>query len=80
MQGRFDYVKFDEESTRKQEDFKLQCIGLEGNIEDELKPGRARSLALTKLEEMYMWFGKAIRDEQVERRSQPEHLPERSDT
>lgn len=50
MQGRFDYVKYDEESMRKQDDFKLQFIGIEGNIEDELKPGRARSVALTKLE------------------------------
>jgi hypothetical protein len=30
-----------------------------------LPEGRAKSLALTKLEECYMWIGKAVRDLQI---------------
>jgi hypothetical protein len=37
---------------------------LEAFIE-EGPDSRAKSLALTKLEECYMWIGKMIRDEQI---------------
>lgn len=66
MPGRFDYVKYDEKAVSQQQDFKNFCQGLEGHI-NELKSPRAKSLALTKLEECYMWIGKAIRDDQIER-------------
>jgi hypothetical protein len=75
---RFNYVKYDEDSTKQQEEVKMVCEGLEVFI-DSLGKGRAQSLAMTKLEEMYMWIGKAIRDNQVERGSQPEHIAERTD-
>lgn len=78
MPGRFDYVKYDDESTSTQQQFKAACEGLTALIESRLKPGRARSLAITALEVAYMWIGKAIRDEQVERGSQPENIDERS--
>jgi hypothetical protein len=29
--------------------------------------GRAKSIILTKLEEAFMWMGKAVRDDQIER-------------
>lgn len=66
--SRFDYVRYDEKAQEQQAQAKgsfqaLECILL------GLKAGRAQALALTKLEEAYMWVGKAIRDEQVNERS-----------
>lgn len=49
---------------------KTLCQALEAVIND-LGPGRPQSLAMTKLEEVYMWIGKAIRDHQVEQRRAP---------
>jgi hypothetical protein len=68
MSTRFDYVKYDEIAMTKQCNAKNFCTTLESFIEQQLPNGRAKSLALTKLEEVYMWIGKAIRDEQVEQR------------
>lgn len=65
--SRFDYVKYDEESIRHQEHAKLMCDNVRACIETNLKPGRASALAMTKLEEVYMWIGKQIRDDQIAR-------------
>lgn len=43
----------------------------------ELPKGRAQSLAITKLEECYMWIGKGLRDKQVARGGSSEELKER---
>jgi hydroxyethylthiazole kinase-like sugar kinase family protein len=64
--GRFDYVAYDEKAASMQAGFKLTFQHITGAVE-ALPPGRATSLALTKLEEAYMWVGKALRDEQVKR-------------
>lgn len=77
MSERFKYVKYDERSIIQQEAFKEQFEKLETMVED-LSQGRAKSLMLTHLEEAYMWLGKAIRDEQLSRGSQTEHVPERT--
>lgn len=63
--GRFDYVKYSGTTALLQEGFKTHCQELEKAIELLLGPGRATSLALTKLEEVYMWIGKALRDLQI---------------
>lgn len=76
MSNRFSYVKYDAESTRAQEAFKLNFETLEILV-DGLPDGRAKSLCLTALEEAYMWTGKAIRDAQIARGPQPDHVPER---
>lgn len=65
--SRFDYVRYDEESQRHQNDAKQRCDDVRAFIETNLKPGRASSLAMTKLEEVYMWIGKQIRDDQIAR-------------
>lgn len=65
--GRFDYVRYDETAMERQAHCKKVCEDLEHAISASIKPGRAQSLALTKLEEVYMWIGKAIRDDQIER-------------
>jgi hypothetical protein len=64
---RFDYVKYDEISERQQMVFKSQCQHLVAAMKT-LPPGRAKEFAVAKLEEVYMWIGKAIRDGQLLRR------------
>lgn len=76
MNQRFSYVKYDEQSVRAQETIKSHFEILEALV-DALPASREKSLCMTKLEEAYMWTGKAIRDAQIERGSQPEHVPER---
>lgn len=72
--SRFDYVKYDDHSFALQGLTKDMCMELEKMIEtigssldpmtDKSKVGRSKALALTALEECYMWIGKAIRDDQ----------------
>lgn len=64
--NRFDYVKYDQFSQEKQVSFKEKFSFLAKMVEEDLSNGRAKALVLTKLEEAYMWVGKAIRDEQIE--------------
>lgn len=64
--NKFDYVKYDEQAESQQAFYKEKFIGLDSVIES-LESGRAKSLALTALEEAYMWVGKALRDEQIAR-------------
>lgn len=78
MGKRFSYVKYDAEAARKSEAFKQSFEILEAQVEETLPAGREKSLVHTKLEEAFMWVGKAIRNEQIERDSQTEHVPERS--
>lgn len=74
-QSRFDYIKYDKAAVSDQETAKKLVTKLEtfidgiGNSSGELRPecARAKALAITKLEECYMWIGKAIRDDQVAR-------------
>jgi hypothetical protein len=61
-----DYVKYDEKAQGLQDSMKSQCLCL-GAMLNALPDGRAKSLANTKLEEFYMWVGKAIRDDQIAR-------------
>jgi hypothetical protein len=67
MSGRFDYVKYDDHAQTNQEAFKSMFKELEIHVANSLPAGRAQSLVLTKLEEAYMWVGKAIRDQQISR-------------
>lgn len=64
--SRFDYVRYDEQAQKDQDEAKLAVICLESLIA-RLGQGRPQSLAITKLEECYMWIGKAIRDDQIKR-------------
>lgn len=76
--SRFDYIRYDEQAFTAQEVAKKKCTSLESMIET-LPNGRAKSLALTKLEECYMWIGKAIRDNQIERNGSADLMEERKD-
>lgn len=64
--SRFDYVQYDELAATVQANLKEQFQSIENTL-CTLADGRAKALALTKLEEAYMWAGKAIRDEQIAR-------------
>jgi hypothetical protein len=79
MLGRFDYVKYDEQATADQADFKTAFEAIETMIEKRLRIGgeRAKALALTNLEQAYMWIGKAIRDGQITRDGDAADQPER---
>lgn len=64
--SRFDYVKYDEVAMKQQEIAKAKVTDLEMFI-SSLGGSRNTSLALTKLEEVYMWIGKELRDDCVKR-------------
>lgn len=65
--SRFDYVKYDELATKAQASFKEECRVLEAMISQVITAPRAKAVALTKLEEVYMWIGKGLRDDQIVR-------------
>ena len=78
MSKRFSYVKYDEESVALQNQFRELFEAIEALAEAKLTESRAKSLLMTKLEEAYMWVGKAIRDAQTLERIAVEQ-PERKD-
>lgn len=65
--NRFDYVAYDAKACADQAHFKDLFMGLEKCVEDRIRSPRAKALVLTYLEITYMWIGKAIRDDQIER-------------
>ena len=66
MSNRFRYVDYDGPSAATSGKIRKLMAVVEHAIM-ELPESRPRSLALTKLEESFMWVGKAIRDTQDER-------------
>ena len=75
--SRFDYVRYDETAQAKSAAMKARFQELEALLNEQLPSspggrdpfGRSKALVLTSLEEAYMWIGKAIRDEQVAKRT-----------
>lgn len=65
--SRFDYVKYDDAAVVTQAIFKSAFEELEKQVLACLGNPRSKALVMTKLEEAYMWVGKAIRDDQLER-------------
>ena len=87
--SRFDYVKYDEGAVEQQESAKVLCQKLETMINsigyslgpDEHKKVIAEKiLAIRKLEETYMWIGKAIRDDLIARNGSAELQEERTNS
>lgn len=76
--SRFSYVKYDDASAAQQAELKAAFEAVEALVA-KLQPGRAQALVLTKLEEAYMWTGKAIRDAQCARLGTVDEQPNRSD-
>lgn len=65
MGNRFDYIEWDQESKKKADSAKELMLTVEQFVTNHLMDGRAKSIVLTGLEEVHMWMGKAIRDEQL---------------
>lgn len=66
--SRFDFIKYDEKAAGLSDKYKKLFQELEHTLSLDLGPGqRSFATALTKLEECYMWVGKAIRDQQISR-------------
>lgn len=76
--SRFDYVKYDEQATNDQAYIKARFEQLESTVSNILHLGRAHSLMMARLEEAYMWCGKAIRDEQIVRNGAADTQEDRS--
>ena len=77
---RFDYVKYDENTTRLSESFKRMYSELAEPVEGlevDKTARREQALALTKLEESFMWVGKMLRNNQIAINGSSEHVPER---
>ena len=69
MSARFSHIKYDREASDLSKSYRLMFDEVEAQIEN-LPSGRAKALAMTKLEECYMWVGKAIRDDQLAREAE----------
>ncbi len=76
--SRFDYVKYDDKAVFLQASFKTIFQDLDELVTSALGHGRSQALVATKLEEAYMWIGKAIRDDQIERNGVAELQEERN--
>lgn len=68
MTERFNYVDYDAQSKGLNEVMKSAVESLAMRIEN-MPVSRERQLALTALEECFMWVGKAIRDAQIQRQA-----------
>lgn len=70
MSSRFDYIKYDDRAQIAQEKAKVQVTKLERMINEDLghiSGDLEKKFAIQKLEECYMWIGKAIRNDQIAR-------------
>lgn len=67
MNSRFDYVKYDDRAQKDQALLKAVFQDAEGMIDATLVPGAQKNRALAALEEAYMWCGKDLRDQQIQR-------------
>lgn len=70
MSRRFEYQEWNESQTMRDAFITDEATRLEKAIEENLEEGRAKSLALTKLEECMMWARKGLRNT-----SRPEPTP-----
>jgi hypothetical protein len=76
--SRFDYVRYDDRATNVQGTLKTKFQEIEAYAEAFMESPRAKALFMTKLEEAYMWAGKAIRDDQVKRNGTTELQEQRT--
>lgn len=76
--SRFDYVKYDGQAELSQTELKAGIANVEALVERHLpSASRSKALIMTKLEEAYMWMGKAIRDDQIARNGTAPLMEER---
>lgn len=77
--NRFTYVRYDSIAQHKQEVFKNLFTQVERFADEVLPNGRSKSLLMTSLEEAYMWTGKSIRDDQIDRTKDAQECKERGE-
>ncbi len=77
MSQRFSYVKYDDVSVALQNRFRDLFESIE-HLTTLLPNTRHSALVFTKLEEAYMWVGKAVRDAQIARTGTIDEQPERT--
>lgn len=65
---RFDAIKYDETAISQQAKFKRLFNELGEAVDADLYGGQAKSRVLRRLEEAFMWVGKAIKEEQMQKR------------
>lgn len=76
---RFDYIKYDDRAFQFQALCKTHMCVIELFL-NNLPDSREKSLAITRLEEAYMWVGKAIREDQIQRNGVAELQEGRKDS
>jgi hypothetical protein len=72
MLGKFELLPYDSSSQALSNSALQKVDDVRAFIETNIKPGREASLAMTKVEECFMWIGKAIRNDQYERQFKKE--------
>lgn len=80
MPSRFDYVKYDDHHATVQASAKSVASTMESFIDQNVNCPRSKALALTKLEECYMWIGKGIRNDQIRRNGSADLQEERTNS
>lgn len=65
--SRFDYVAYDQEAQKKQNEIKAKAQELEQLIEKNITCPDSKQKAINHLEVTYMWCGKGIRNDQIKR-------------
>lgn len=65
--SRFDYVAYDDTATKQQAEIKAAVQHVESLLEKNIKCGRSKAAAINALEVTYMWTGKGIRNDQLDR-------------
>jgi hypothetical protein len=66
--ARFGTTRFDEDLWADHVRMKEIFEGTEKELDRQIESCREKSMVLTKLEEAFLWFGKALRYKQVMRR------------
>ncbi len=74
---RFDYITYDDQAAAFQLEMKTSFQLILKTLTESLCMSRERQLALTKLEETYVWVCKAVGEDQLQRTAVP---PKLSDT
>lgn len=65
MSGTFDYIEWNALSQKNFDDIRDATEVLEELILHRLTSSREKSLAMTNLEQTFMWVGKAVRNDQL---------------
>ncbi len=77
--SRFDGIAFNEQSKTWSSELKKSFEKLEEQIDNYLLDSRSKSVAITHLEDAFMWINKAIKDQQIKSEGDPALQQERAE-